>query len=357
MQLTRLICSGFRCLKDLSFQPGPGLNLIVGANAQGKTSLLESLLYVATARSHRTTQDLELVQYGGQGFRIAAWVERRARPVVIEAAYYNGAKRFRVNGVPQTRVSDILGKINVVSFFAEDVALVRGAASQRRRLLDIELSKVYPQYLRSLQQYRQVLRQRNEVLRKKPMKPEELITWDVQLVAYAQVLMEHRASFVRRLTDTAEAYYARIAGEGESLTLAYRPDVRSDMNFGEVIALARETDQKQGMTTRGPHRDDVDILINAKPARQFASQGQQRSAALAIKLATADWVQEATEEDPILALDDVFSELDPDRASRLLEVLSPHRQSLITSTDGLVERLPAENRKLFWMEGGRLEEK
>lgn len=357
MQLTRLISSGFRCLKDVSFHPGPGLNLIVGANAQGKTSLLESLLYVATARSHRTTQDAELVQYGGQGFRIAAWVERRMRPVVIEAAYYNGVKRFRVNGVPQTRVSDILGKVNVVSFFAEDVALVRGAASQRRRLLDIELSKVYPQYLRSLQQYRQVLRQRNELLRRKPTTSEELVAWDVQLVAHARVLMEHRASFVRRLTVTAETYYARIAGERESLTLAYHPDIRPDANVGEVIALARETDQKQGITTRGPHRDDIDIWINDRPARQFASQGQQRSAALAIKLATADWVQETTEEDPILALDDVFSELDADRASRLLETLSPHRQSLITSTDGLLERLPAENRKMFWMEGGRLEEK
>jgi len=357
MQLTRLLCTGFRCLTDVSFSPASGLNLIVGANGQGKTSLLESLLYVATARSHRTVQDTELVQYGAQGFRIAAWADRVDRPVLVEAAYYNGEKRFRVNGIAQTRISDILGKINVVAFFTEDIELIRGAASQRRRLLDIELSKVNPEYLRALQRYRQVVRQRNENLRQPQSKPEELEAWDIQLVQNAEILMTQRDIFLQHITQHATRFYEAIAGDDEPVDLVYRPDIRADQNMHHVLAASRETDRKQGLTTRGPHRDDIEISISQKSARQFASQGQQRSAALAVKLATTEWVREMTNEYPILALDDVFSELDPERAQRLLLSIPEELQCIITSTDSGVVKRYSSKMKLFTMHGGSLEEK
>ena len=357
MKLTRLLCTGFRCLNDVNFTPSSGLNLITGANGQGKTSLLEALLYVATARSHRASQDTELVQYGKQGFRIAAWADRLERPVLVEAAYYNGEKRLRVNGIAQTRVSDILGKINVVGFFAEDVALVRGAASQRRRLFDVELSKVNPEYLRSLQYYRQVIRQRNEVLRHPQAKPEQLDAWDAQLVHHGRILMARRVEFLAQLTPYATRYYEQIAGKGEVVELAYRPDIRADTTLEQVLSATRETDRKQGMTTRGPHRDDIEITLSGKPARQFASQGQQRSVALAIKLATAEWVREMTNEYPILALDDVFSELDSNRARRLLLSMPQHVQCLITVTETKNDTPDHPDLRVFEMRGGCLEEK
>lgn len=336
MHLAQLRCERFRIVSALDFTPGPGINVIRGNNAQGKTSILEAVLFLATSKSHRTRNEAELVQHGADRLAVSGRVVRKDRDIRLEAAWWQGAKRFKVNGIPQDRVSDILGKVHVVFFSPEDVGLVRGAAAQRRQFLDMELSQLTPAYLAALQQYRTVLRQRNELLRTTPPDMASLDVWDAQLARYGTVLMERRHAFIERLGPMACAAYHRIA-QHEPFQAVYRPDVDfARENLAEVLVKARPADLRRGITTRGPHRDDVALEVGGKAARNFASQGQQRTAALAVKLALLELIREDVGEPPILMLDDVLSELDPGRARRLMEAIGPDVQCLFTATGPVV---------------------
>ncbi len=357
MHLVALQASGFRSLTGIDFQPTPGLNVIRGHNAQGKTSLLEALLFLATSKSHRTNIEAELVRDSDVGFQLRCRVQRCDREVVTEANWFKGVKRFRVNGVSQPRTSDILGKVNVVFFSPEDAALVRGSASNRRRFLDMELSQLSPGYLFALQQYRQVLKQRNELLRAFKPDPALVDVWDDQLASHGEVLIHERMAFVRELSAFAAKAYRRIA-ETEDLEVRYQPDIPLDSPIIEVLNEARESDLRNRVTTRGPHRDEIVLLAGGRAARQFASQGQQRTAALALKLAELELVKDRVGEYPVLMLDDVLSELDLKRCKRLVEAIPREAQCLLTTTD--LERLdsmfgvPCAN---FFIQGGRLEKK
>lgn len=355
MHLVRLKAEGFRCLNEIDYTPSPGLNVIRGDNAQGKTSLLEALLFAATSKSHRTTQESDLVQHGQEGFQVRAEVQRSGRDVVLESNYWRGAKRFKVNGVAQTRVSDILGKVNLVFFSPEDVDLVRGAASQRRRFLDMELSQLNPGYLNALQQYRQLLRQRNETLRKPDPDAALLDVWDEQLAAQGEALMKDRAAFVDALGEHAAAAYRQVA-EDEPLKVTYKPDIREPGSLAATLKASRRSDLKQAVTSRGPHRDDLEFAIAGRPARHFGSQGQQRSTALALKLAEVELVHERAREYPVLMLDDVLSELDTRRSTRLFEAIPEGVQCLVTTTD-LTDRqgLFGEDCSYSCIRSGRLE--
>lgn len=355
MRLTRVICRNFRSLTSVDFTPGPGVNVIHGQNAQGKTTLLEAVLYAATTKSHRTATETELVRHGEDRFHVRIEAEHDGESLDIEANWWNGAKRFKVNGVAQGRLSDLLGRLKVVLFCPDDVALVKGSASVRRRLMDMELSQLQPVYLAALQQYRQALRQRNELLRAAAPDGEMLDVWEVQLVRHGQTLMEARAAFVAELSELAEGVYRTIAGN-ESLSMAYLPDVRRAEDLAATLARARAADLRQRMTGRGPHRDDLELLIDGQPARVFGSQGQQKSAVLALKLAEVELVRRRAGVWPVLMLDEVLAELDPERARRLFAAVPEGVQSLITTTQPehpLRGGVPAPD--MFRMEGGRLE--
>ena len=355
MRLLELACDQFRCLSGLRFTPGPGLNVIRGGNAQGKTSILEAVLYAATSKSHRTSVDSELVQRGAPLFRVAARVERAAREVTVEIAWSHGAKRIKVNGVNQTRVSDLLGTVRVVIFAPEDADLVRGSASNRRLFIDMELSQLHTTYLHALQRYRHAMRQRNEILRHP--KPDEALLdpWDAQLAEHGAALVRERRRFIDQLAPLADRAYRQIAG-GEAMHVAYRPDVKEDIALADALAAARKSDLRQGLTTRGPHRDDLEIVVDDKAARQFASQGQQKTAGLAVKLAELELMRERTGEYPILLLDDVFAELDADRSRRVLSTVPSEVQCLVTTTEfALSDELKVRNPTVFNVHKGALE--
>lgn len=334
MYLFRLECRGFRSLVEVSFEPSPGINVIRGGNAQGKTTLLEAILYSTTSKSHRTSNDADLPHYGTDSFQLRSWAQRNDRDVQIEANWYRGAKRFKVNGVAQSRISDILGRINVVFFSPEDIELVKGGASGRRRFLDMEISQINPLYLAALQQFRLVMRQRNELLRGHSPDPELLDIWDAQLVLCGEQLVLCREEYVKQLSGFAREAYARVAG-GEAMELAYRPDLREGEAYADVLARIRSSDIKQRMTQRGPHRDDLEILIEGRPARSYGSQGQQKTAALAMKLAELELIRARTDEYPVLLLDEVLAELDPARSRRLFESIGPDVQCIMTTTGAL----------------------
>ena len=330
MHLIRFASTGFRALAEICFEPSPGVNVIRGDNAQGKTSLLEAILFAATARSHRTNIETELVKHGENCFQLRAQAARRDREIAIEANWWKGVKRFKVNGVLQTRISDILGKLNAVLFSPEDIILVKGTGTHRRRFLDMELSQISPAYLNALQQYRQALRQRNEILRGEAPDPELLDPWDAQLARHGDVLMRERDAFVSDLAKRAAHAYGRIA-DGERLAVTYQPDVQSTEPLGAILKKTRPSDMRRGTTTRGPHRDDVFIEIAGQPARNFGSQGQQKTAAVCLRLAELELVKERTGEYPVLMLDEVLSELDERRSRLLFDTIDAQVQCLITT--------------------------
>lgn len=318
--------------------------------------MLEALYYAATSKSHRTKQESDLTAYDAEGFKVEARVQRMDRIVRIEANSWHGTRRFKVNGVSQTRVSDILGKISVVLFTPEDIALIKGGASIRRTFLDMELSQLHADYLHALQQYRRVLRQRNELLRSHEPDLEQLDVWDLQLETHARILVQKRADYLDDMAQLAPNVYATITN-GEPFSLEYKPDVSPDSSFAETLAMARETDLKRRLTSRGPHRDDFEIRINDHPARTYASQGQQKSAALTLKLAHLELVTKMLGEPPILMLDEVLAELDDQRSRSLFDAIHPDVQCLVT-TAGHAETSEVVGRgtRAFLIDEGSLSE-
>ncbi len=356
MHLEQLRCRQFRCLGDIDLPLASGLNVLRGGNAQGKTSILEAILYAATSKSHRTTQDAELVMHQHPDFHIFLKAQRHDREVDLEAHWHKGAKRFKINGVAQPRVSDILGRIQVVFFSPEDIALIKGSASQRRRFLDMEISQINPAYLQALQQYRQALRQRNELLKAPRPDATLMAVWDVQLAAYGANLIAARTDYVDALSNHAEAAHAAIAGL-EKLTLQYRPNIAQDADYAAVLQRNLDQDIRHRSTRHGPHRDDIEILIDGHPARHFGSQGQQRTAALALKLAELEVMRAQLAEYPILMLDEVLSELDDERAERLFGAIDDAVQCIVTTTESEPRsgRYAAHARN-FIVQGGQVEE-
>ena len=355
MHVTSLHSRSFRGLADMTFEPGAGVNIIYGANAQGKTSVLEAVLYAATTRSHRTTTDMELARHGSNEFHVKASATTGGCPVNIEAHWWKGAKRFKVNGLAQSRLSDILGRLCVVFFSPEDIALVKGAASNRRLFLDMELSQLQPPYLRALQQYRQALRQRNELLRQHQCDPDMLAVWEAQLAEHGHVLMTDRDGAIHELSTMASALYAQLI-EDEPLTLSYQPDIADPNAIADTLQKTRASDIQRKNTCRGPHRDDVDIQIAGKSARTYGSQGQQKSAALILKLAEVELMRQRMGEYPVVLLDEALAELDANRARRLLKAVPEAAQAIITTAQP-IELLPLsrENATLFHIDRGHLE--
>jgi DNA replication and repair protein RecF len=254
------------------------------------------------------------------------------REVVIEAHWWKGAKRFKVNGVPQTRLSDILGRIHVVFFSPEDMDLVQGAAAGRRRLLDMALAQLEAPYLTALQSYRQALRQRNELLRAAAPDGVQLDVWDAQLAQHGREVVLRRAAYLEALAGHAQMAYGAIA-DAERFEAVYAPDIGPEEDFVGVLQRQRGSDLKYRVTGRGPHRDDVVFRIGDRAARVYASHGQQKTAVLAMKLGMLQLVRERIGEYPVLLLDEVLAELDAERSRRLFAVLPEGVQCIVTTTD------------------------
>lgn len=353
MELTEVSCRHFRCLKHIHIALTPGINVIRGHNAQGKTSILEAILYAATSKSHRTNSESDLVQHGEDSFHIEVAAARKDRQVAIEAHWWRGAKRFKINGIAQSRLSEILGRIHVVFFSPEDVELVKGGAAGRRRFLDMEISQIEPSYLNALQQYRQTLRQRNELLKKPKVDESLLDVWDTQIAVHGAVVIEARRRYVEELAGFATTAYHAVA-QAEAMKLAYEPDVADPGALYEALVKTRAVDMRRGQTQRGPHRDDMGIWIGEKSARSFGSQGQQKSASLALKLAELELVHARIGEYPVLMLDEVLAELDARRAAHLFDAIGDTVQSIVTTTE-LEHRVGIfETATNFRIEGGEL---
>ena len=323
--------------------------ILVGNNAQGKSNLLEAVELLATLRSHRMARDRDLVREGEAFGQINATLERQTGIIDLSLTLRRAGRRtVALNSEYLRRQLDFLGVLNAVQFSSLDLELVRGGPEQRRHWIDTLLIQLEPVYAYILQQYNQVLRQRNAFLKARGERLEvrgsdsdsELAVWNAQLAAIGARVIRRRSRGIQRLAPIASAWHASISDRTEILQLKYAPNVpltqgspeEVQQAFLDKIAQRVIAEQHQGTTLVGPHRDEIELTINQTPARQYGSQGQQRTLVLALKLAELKLIEEVIGESPLLLLDDVLAELDPNRQNQLLEAIQDRFQTLITTT-------------------------
>lgn len=309
----------------------PGLNAVVGPNAAGKTNLLEALDLVTTGRSHRARREAEVVQFGADWAVVRAALVRAGREHRNEVRVERGGlKHLRADGLPTSR-RGFLGRAVVVWSGPEDAQVVCGPGAERRRLLDGLLCQLSAAYYDALLRYQRVVRHRNRLLRAGAA-PALLAVWDEQLAELGARLVERRGELVRRLAGPAAEWADRLACG--RLAVRYRAGCPAEAAaVREELARVRREEYRRGVTLVGPHRDDLEILLDGVEARTFGSRGQQRAVVLALRMAAREVVREELGEDPVLLLDDVVGDLDRERTRRLLEALEGGPQVVATATD------------------------
>lgn len=346
MYLKNLRLRNFRNYHDQKLDFTAAKTILVGNNAQGKSNLLEAVELLATLRSHRLGRDRDFIQEGEDTAQIHATLERQAGTHDLTLTLRrNGRRTVAINGESMRRQMDFLGMLNAVQFSSLDLDLVRGGPEHRRNWLDTLLIQLEPIYAHILQQYNQVLRQRNAFLKQNQdasLKSQQsaLAIWDAQLVTTGTRVIRRRDRAIQRLAPIAAAWHGSISGSTEVLQINYLPSVPLAENQPEDIqkAFLAKINQRsvaelsRGTTLVGPHRDEVELIINQTPARQYGSQGQQRTLVLALKLAELQLIEEVVQESPLLLLDDVLAELDPSRQNQLLDAIQDRFQTLITTT-------------------------
>jgi len=330
----------FRNYRSLKLDLPSGLVLLVGENAQGKTALLEALYVLGTSRSFRASREAELLRWGCLESRVRALFRRDlglARELEVNwarATERGLERRILRNGVALRRLADLLGEVPMALFTPGDLGLIQGAPQGRRRFLDLLLCKVSPLYLASLTRYGSLLRQRNELLRRRPApSPEELDPWDEQLATASAVLVPRRQEVVACLQEAVAEAFTRLSDSRSDLVVTYRPAAPSDPGgFLAALRARRREDLARGTTQVGPHRDDLELSLDGRSLQRYGSQGQHRSAALALRLGEARVMSESLGEGALVLLDDCLSELDVGRGQRLLEILAGFRQVFLTTT-------------------------
>ena len=311
------------------------VNVLTGKNAQGKTNFIESINYLSCGKSFRGASNAQMIREGCELAGLRAEYTKKSHSGKVEAVLQkDGKKSIKINGLPAKRMAELMGVVNSIVFAPEDLQTIKQSPRLRRRLIDMEISKIRTAYYLELQKYYTILKNKNKVLKERAVDDALLGVYNDALVASAQYLMKKREAFVQKLGQYAQQIFSSLAG-GEALFIRYRACAELDhlpdsLTFKLQAAQRREKELHTAMV--GPHREDLEILINGRDARLLASQGQQRTAMLAIKLGCAKIAEEATGEAPILLLDDVFSELDVQRRERLLS-LTGENQVFITATD------------------------
>ena len=356
MQITELMLRSYRSYETLHLAFDPGVQIFLGANAQGKTNIIEALYYAAFGRSHRTSSDAELIRVGADGAYIGLSFRRHDVPGELSFTFARGARRRITYAGESLRQRDLVGLLPMVLFSPEDLFLVKGAPALRRRYLDAELSQASPAYYGELLRYTRILKQRNAVLkdiRERLAAPDDLPPWDAQLAKSAAYIVTRRIAAVAQLGALSARVQAVLAA-GEELALAYEiagagaedfaeDDMTESLHlwYNKMLCEGRARDIARAATGVGPHLDDLVLRVGGMSLRSYGSQGQQRTGALALKLAELFYLQENIGEAPILLLDDVMSELDADRRRALLDFIRhEHIQTFITATDAAY--FPAE---------------
>lgn len=332
MYIRELILKQYRNYEHTHLVLDSGINIFKGDNAQGKTNILESIYLCATARSHRTHQEKEVIRWDQEAAHITMQVQKRTFEDIIDFHITNKGKSVAINKLPVGKLGELFGILTVVMFSPEDLQLIKKSPKERRRFIDIELCQLDKMYYYALRQYHQVLKQRNNMLKQfyKNKDISMLEVWDMQLIQYAKDVIDRRTQFIKELNEVARQIHSDISGGKETLEVIYEPNVKSDQ-IEEKLERYREKDLVTQTTSVGPHRDDLKFLINGMDVKVFGSQGQQRTVVLSMKLAELTLMKKHLGESPILLLDDVLSELDDHRQKYLFNY-TKDTQTLISCT-------------------------
>ena len=364
MFVEKLSVRNFRNLKKVDIELNKNINIFYGDNAQGKTSILESIYFCSTGRSHKTHIDKDVINFETDNSHLRVTVCNDTISDRIDVHLVKGKnikKGIAVNNIPVRKIGELFGILHIVLFAPEDLQLIKAGPSERRRFMDLEMCQLSKVYYYDLRQYCKVLKQRNNLLKelqknqrnreKTDTLKETLIVWDMQLLDFGKKIIAQRKKFVKDISDIASDIHSRITGDKEKLEIIYKPNVLED-EFEKKLERNIEKDILYGTTGTGPHKDDLTFMINGFDARNYGSQGQQRRAALSGKLAEIEIIKKEKGSEPVLLLDDVLSELDEKRQSFLLESIR-NIQVIITCT-GIEEitKKASGDISIFFVEDG-----
>ncbi len=368
MILKSLTLNQFRNYREGVFSFSNHINVIVGPNAQGKTNLLEGIFFLSRGYAHRTASRGELVGFEGDGFYLKGAVYKDQVDHRLSIKYQNKKKLLTLNGNHESRQEALTQVLSVILFEPEDLRIVKAGPEKRRRFINEEIGGYLPNYTHVLKNYRKVLAQRNALLKEIKYSPSlaaTLDTWDDQLVYYGTRLMEYRLDYLKRLNVNAKKLHREMSAGQEVLGLFYQNNIIDDLRqattmgatFRDKVKESREADILRGSTTVGPHVDDILIEINKRDARKYASQGQQRTAAISLKLSQIEIYKESTGDYPIVLLDDILSELDGVRQEKILSILGKTQAFITCTDDSFASRYPKDAIKTFHILEGQIERK
>ena len=335
MYINKIKLNNFRNYENQEISFDNEVNIIYGNNAQGKTNIIESIFIAALGKSFRAKKDNELIKFGKDFSKIEINYQRKDREGKINIEI-GDRKTFYINGVKQNKISNIVGNINIVLFTPDDIEIIKGGPSKRRRFLDMMISSLKPNYLHLLNMYNKVLEQRNNYLRKNNDKDFSMLDiWDEQLSDYCLKIYEYRKKYIEEIEKKQQVIHKMVTESGnveENIKIEYISNFKNKEDFLKNLKNNRNIDIKKGYTSIGIHRDDFIIYINDKQVAIYGSQGQHRTSILSLKLSELDIVEEQIGEKPILLLDDFMSELDETRRRNFIERIKDN-QVIITGTE------------------------
>ena len=336
MKIKSLKLKNYRNYETLSLNFDDAANIFYGDNAQGKTNILEAIYMTGTTKSHRGAKDREMIRFGCDESHLETLVSKNGIDYQIDMHLKkNGSKGIAINKVPIRRASELFGIVNLVFFSPEDLNVIKNGPSERRRFIDMELSQIDKVYMSNLANYNKIVNQRNHLLKemsfgKNDVLDSTLDVWDMQLVNYGNKIRERRLAFIEDMNKIVSAIHSNLTGDRESIRLIYEIH-NSGLSLEEALRKNRDRDLRLKSTSTGPHRDDICFMTGELDLRKYGSQGQQRTAALSLKLSEIELVKREIHDTPILLLDDVLSELDKNRQNYLLDNIHDI-QTLITCT-------------------------
>ncbi|MEG0829520.1 MAG: DNA replication/repair protein RecF [Anaerovoracaceae bacterium] len=365
MYIREIEINGFRNYEKLTENFDEDVNMFIGDNAQGKTNLLEAIYLTSLGRSFRTSKDKELISFDSEFCRVKGLIIKNEEELVIEIAINSlGKKYVKINGKQIKKMSDLLENVFIVVFSPEDLKIVKDEPEKRRKFIDRELSQLRPSYYNNLTSYKKVLLQRNMYLKGNIIDNNILDVWEEKLSEYGSKVILQRQEFIKKISKISSNIHKSITNEKENLNIIYDANIKVEETLKEqikkykkILKNSRGEDIKIRTTRRGPHKDDIKIFSNDIELRNFGSQGQQRTAALSLKLSEIKLAKDETGETPILLLDDVLSELDIGRQNYLIKSFK-NTQIFITTTE-LNETVKNSfpKGKTFLIKSGKVEEK
>lgn len=363
MHLERLRLINYRNYSDVEISFNQNINIIVGKNGQGKTNILESIYFLAVGKSFRTSRDKEVVKFGCKNAYISSFFVKNGHRNTLEFLIGSNSKAVKKNGLSLLRMSELLGNFNVVVFSPEDIRILKDSPSERRRFIDREISQISPRYYANLSDYNKILTQRNNYLKNDRLDMSLIEIFDRQLCSCAGKIYTSRRDFISKLSEYALEFHSRIVGRQEEFDIRYLNQLNlsdddtphsAESALFELLSKKREEDMRKRSTGYGPHRDDIQVIVDSLDVKVYGSQGQQRTASIAIKLSELELIRSETGEYPVLLLDDVFSELDEKRQKLLIESISGIQTFVTTAENAHIDIFEGKEYAVFNIDGGQV---